>query len=171
MEKDKLFEKIETKITKIQTSHKIIIENLEHIDKKIASIESANKEEHSQLFGMINNINKNIENLRVENKEEHSIIFKRLDNLDQNVERIDRRITSLKADNLEEHSKIQNQLDSINTSFIKYETDGYEKIKILFAANDDRKKHQDIYGYEFKKLNDLVAKNSFRISNLEQHFN
>lgn len=96
-------------------------------------------------------------------------IDKKFADIDKKFDNLDRRITSLKADNLEEHTKIMQLLTSLNSAFLRYETEGLDKVKILFDADSDRKNHQNIYGHEFQRLNDLVAKNSFRISNLEQH--
>lgn len=98
-----------------------------------------------------------------------SDIDKRFSDIDKRFDNLDKRITSLKADNLEEHTKIMQLLTSLNSAFLRYETEGLEKVKILFDADSDRKNHQDIYDHEFQRLNDLIAKNSFRITNLEQH--
>ena len=102
-----------------------------------------------------------IKKLEADNKKEHHKIF-------ENLDRIDTRITSLKSDNQEDHSKLSKHLDCLNSAFIRYETDGIDKIKILFDSDIDRQNHQDIYGHEFKRLNDFVAKISFCISNLEK---
>lgn len=107
---------------------------------------------------------KKINNIDKFNTAEHKHIM-------ENIERLDRRITKIQAENIEEHRKTQTLLNSINSAFIRYETEGLDKLRILFDADVDRRHHQDIYAHEFVKLNDLVAKNSFRISNLEQHIN
>ena len=135
-----------------------------HIDNQIDKLNTINQEEHEKLFENIDHLNNTLANFNISNQVEHKKLF-------ENIDRIDRRITALKSDNQENHRKISNQLDSINSAFIRYETDGTDKIKVLLDSDVDRKNHQDIYGHEFKRLNDLVAKNSFRISNLEQHFN
>ena len=140
-----------------------MFENIERIYSKIDRLDASNQEEHAKLFENMERIDSKIDRLDANNQEEHTKLF-------ENIERIDRRISALKSDNQEEHQKISAQLDSINSAFIRYEVEGTDKINILFDANVDRKNHQDIYEKEFKKLNELVAKNSFRISNLEQHF-
>ncbi len=160
--------RIENKIAKLdadnEITHKQIFESLSRIDNTLADLNTSNQEEHKKLFENIAHIDKRITALKSNNEDEHKKLF-------ENVEHIDRRITALKSNNEDDHSKFSKHLDSINSAFIRYETDGTDKIKILFDSDVDRKNHQDIYGHEFKRLNDLVAKNSFRISNLEQHFN
>ena len=72
-------------------------------------------------------------------------------------------------ENKSEHKTMFNLLNSLNSAFLKFESEQITKIDYLLEADKDRKKHQKIYAHEFTKLNDLVAKNSYRISNLEQH--
>ena len=60
-------------------------------------------------------------------------------------------------------------LSCLNSAFLRFEAEQTEKINYLLEADKERKEHQVIYAHEFTRLNDLVAKNSFRISNLEQH--
>lgn len=143
MEQININEKLDLILKEIITFRK----NFEHIDNRFNQIDA----KFEQIDSKFNN-----------NESAHKEIF-------ENINRLDRRITSLKSDNSEEHAKILKYLDSINSAFIRYETDGTDKIRILFDSDVDRKKHQDIYGHEFKYLHDLVAKNSFRISNLEQY--
>lgn len=140
----KNFEQIDIRFNQIDEKFEQIDIRFEQIDKKFEQIDSR--------------LNK----LDYDNESTHKAIL-------ENINRLDRRITSLKSDNAEEHAKIIKYLDSINSAFLRYETDGTDKMRILFDSDIDRKNHQDIYGHEFKRLNDLVAKNSFRISNLEQH--
>lgn len=144
---------------------------LDLVISELRSIRVQIDKKFEQIDKKFEQIDQKLANIEADNKKEHSLIFERLDSLDKNIERLDRRITSLKADNSEDHLKMKRQLDSINSAFIRYETDGIDKIKVLFDSDEDRKNHQDIYGHEFQRLNDLVAKNSFRISNLEEHFN
>ena len=141
---DEKFGQVDKKFGQIDEKFEQIDRRFEQIDRRFESLESK------------------IEKMDVENKEEHAKIF-------ENLDRIDRRITRVDMDNRQEHIKICNLLDSINSAFIRYETEGLDKIKILFDADIDHKNHQDIYGHEFYRLNELVAKNSFRISNLEQY--
>ena len=48
------------------------------------------------------------------------------------VDSLDRRLVNLKSENDEEHSKIIELLTSLNSAFIKYETEGLDKIIIFF---------------------------------------
>lgn len=158
-------------------------ENSEHSYSKLTKLETDNKKEHEKMFGNINyldnvitkfesiikridskidSLDSRLTQLDSDNKKEHNKIF-------ENLDRIDRRITNLKSENKEEHITMTKHLNSINSAFIRYETDGIDKIRILFDSDVDRKNHQDIYGHEFKYLHDLVAQNSFRISNLEKN--
>lgn len=84
-------------------------------------------------------------------------------------ERLDRRITKVEANMEEKFLETKELLHSINAAFIRYETEGQDKMNILFDSYKDNQDHQKIYGHEFIRLNDLVAKNSFRISNLERN--
>ena len=69
------------------------------------------------------------------------------------------------------NERIYNMLSCLNSAFLKFETERKDNIDFLFKGNQERQEHQTIYGHEFVKLNDLVAKNSFRISNLENNTN
>ena len=93
----------------------------------------------------------------------------RLDGIDERLDGIDRRITIIDETNKDEHRKMLDMLNSLNSAFLRFEAEQTDKIRILFDADQDRRDHQNIYAHEFTRLNDLVAKNSFRISNLEQH--
>lgn len=158
-EKSKQSDKIEIKLAKLEADNKEAHnENMNALESIMAKFETITK----RIDSKIDNLDNKIAKLNFDNETAHMKIF-------ENLDRIDRRITTLKSDNNEEHRKITSYLDSINSAFIRYETDGIDKIRILFDSDVDRKKHQDIYGHEFKYLHDLVAKNSFRISNLEKH--
>lgn len=137
--------------------HEKMFENIDCLDSIITKSEAIIK----RIDNKIDSLDSRLTKLDSDNKKEHHKIF-------ENLDRIDTRITSLKSDNQEDHSKLSKHLDCLNSAFIRYETDGIDKIKILFDSDVDRKNHQDIYGHEFKRLHDLVAKNSFRISNLEK---
>ena len=112
-------------------------------------------------------------------------IDERFEQIDERFEQIDKRfeqnekklddmaknISNIKTNNQYEHGRIYNMVNCLNSTFLQFETEQKDNIDFLFAENEDHRNHQNIYGHEFHKLNDLVAKNSFRISNLEQHFN
>lgn len=108
----------------------------------------------------IKNLGNQITQIDTDNKKEHKKIF-------ENLDRIDNRITRSNADNEEEHEKIRTLLDSINSTFLKFEAETSDKVRILFDANTNCQNHQNIYAHEFSKLNNLVTKHSFQISNLE----
>ena len=98
-------------------------------------------------------------------------IDKRFEQIDERLDSMDKNISSLKTNNQYEHGRIYNMLSCLNSAFLRFETEQKDNLDFLLAADQDRKNHQDIYAHEFTRLNDIVAKNSFRISNLEQHFN
>lgn len=93
----------------------------------------------------------------------------RFDEMDKKLDDMNKNISGLRADNIYEHGRIYNMLSCLNSAFLRFETEQKDKFDILFEGDKERKEHQIIYAHEFTRLNDLVAKNSFRISNLEQH--
>ena len=130
-------------------------EKFEGVDKKFASID----EKFASIDEKFAQIDKKFDQ-----------IDEKFASIDENLARIDRRITRVDMDNKEEHIKIRKLLNSINSAFLRFEAEHSDKISILFDAYKDYTEHKDVYAHEFVRLNDLVAKNSFRISNLEQHF-
>lgn len=72
-----------------------------------------------------------LKNIRVQIDERFDKVDEKFNNIDKRFDNLDRRITSLKADNLEEHTKIMQLLTSLNSAFLRYETEGLDKIKIL----------------------------------------
>lgn len=95
----------------------------------------------------------------------------RFEQIDKRFDYMDKNISNIKTNNQYEHGRIYNMVNCLNSAFLKFETDQKSNIDFLFAENEDHRNHQNIYGHEFHKLHDLVAQNSFRISNLEKHFN
>ena len=89
--------------------------------------------------------------------------------LDTKVSQLDSKVTKLDADNKEEHSKIFDMLNSLNRSFLKFEAEKTDQIRILFDADVDRRDHQTIYAQQLTNLNNLVYSNVYRISNLEKY--
>lgn len=110
---------------------------------------------------------KNICNKIEKNSEE---VEERFDNLENRFDNLEKRFDKFEEKNEAEHKKIFNMLDTLNSAFLRFESEQTEKINYLLETDKERKEHQVIYAHEFTRLNDLVAKNSFRISNLEQHF-
>lgn len=98
-------------------------------------------------------------------------IDKRFDQNEKKLDELDKSISNIKTNDQYEHGRIYNMVNCLNSAFLKFETDHKSNIDFLFAENEDHRNHQNIYGHEFHKLHDLVAQNSFRISNLEKHFN
>lgn len=96
-------------------------------------------------------------------------IDNRFDQMDKRFDGIDARITKLEEENKAEHKVMFDMLNTLNSAFLRFEAEQTSKMKDLIEADKDRRDHQNIYAHEFTRLNDLVAKNSFRISNLEQH--
>ena len=111
---------------------------------------------------------KNICNKIEKNSEE---VEERFDNLENRFDNLEKRFDKFEEKNEAEHKKIFNMLDTLNSAFLRFESEQTEKINYLLETDKERKEHQVIYAHEFTRLNDLVAKNSFRISNLEKHFN
>ena len=96
----------------------------------------------------------------------------RFDNLENRFDNLEKRFNKFEEKNESEHKSIYNMISSLNSAFLRFEAkqaDHTEKINYLLEADKERKEHQIIYAHEFTHLNDLVAQNSFRISNLEKH--
>lgn len=93
----------------------------------------------------------------------------RFDNLEYRFDTLEKRFDKFEEKNEAEHKRIFNMLHTLTSAFLRFEAEQSDKINYLLEADKERKEHQIIYAHEFTRLNDLVAKNSFRISNLEQH--
>ena len=146
--------KIEKNSEEVEERFDKIDERFERIDKKFEQIDKKFEQ-----------IDKKFEQI----DERFDQIDSRLDKMDKRFEQIDSRLDSIQTSNLYEHGKIYNMLSCLNSAFLRFETEQKEKIDFLFESDKERKEHQSIYAYEFTRLNDLVAKNTFSISNLEQH--
>ena len=144
---DENFDKIDERFEQIDNRFEQIDERFEQIDKRFEQID--------ERFEQIDNKFKEID-IRFQNMDE------KLDNMQKNI-------SGLRADNLYEHGKIYNMLTCLNSAFLRFEVEQKDTIDFLFKGNKERQEHQSIYAHEFVKLNDLVAKNSFRISNLEKN--
>ena len=97
-------------------------------------------------------------------------VEERFDNLESRFDNLEKRFDKFEEKNEAEHKSMFNMLNTLNSAFLRFESEQTKKINYLLEADKERKEHQVIYAHEFTRLNDLVAKNSFRISNLEQHF-
>ena len=101
-------------------------------------------------------------------------IEKRLDNIEKRLDNLEVRMDSLEArmDNLEARmDSLEARMDSLEVRMDNNELEHKTITNYLLQAEKERKEQQIIYTHEYTRLNDLIAKNSFRISNLEQHFN
>ena len=107
----------------------------------------------------------------VELKKIFNQIEKKFEQVDNTLDNMDKKISRIETDNHYDHSRIFNAVSCLNSAFLRLETEHTDKIDYLFNSDKERKEHKIIYAHEFSRLNDLVAKNSFRISNLEQHIN
>lgn len=98
-------------------------------------------------------------------------IDKKFEQIDARFDNLENRFYKFEEENKAEHKTMFNMLNSLNSVFLRFEAEQSTKIDYLLEADKNRRDHQKIYAHEFTKLNDLIAKNSYRISNLEQHFN
>ena len=127
-------------------------EKFEQIDKKFEQIDKR----FEQIDKRFEQIDKRFEQ-----------IDKRFEQIDKRFDAIDTRITILVANNLEEHNKIYSLLNSLNNSFLKFEAEINDKIKILFDGYSDLQDHKNIVNHEITNLNSKVSNLSFRVSKLE----
>ena len=98
-------------------------------------------------------------------------IDKKFEQIDERFDNLEKRFDKFEEKNEAEHRTMFNMLNTLTSSFLRFEAEQTEKINYLLEADKERKEHQVIYAHEFTRLNNLVAQNSFRISNLEKHFN
>lgn len=98
-------------------------------------------------------------------------IDERFEQIDSRLNNLEKRFDKFEEKNESEHKTMLKMLNTLNSAFLRFEAEQNSEISYLLEADKERKEHQTIYAHEFSRLNDLVAKNSFRISNLEQHSN
>ena len=134
-------------------------EKFEQIDKKFEQIDR----KFEQIDKRFEQIDKRFE--QIDKRFEQ--IDKRFEQIDKRFDAIDTRITILVANNLEEHNKIYSLLNSLNNSFLKFEAEINDKIKILFDGYSDLQDHKNIVNHQITSLNSKVSNLSFRISKLE----
>lgn len=94
----------------------------------------------------------------------------RFDKIENRLDDLEKRFDKFEEKNEAEHKTMFNMLNALTSAFLRFEADQTAKINYLLEADKERKEHQIIYAHQFTHLNDLVAQNSFRISNLEKHF-
>lgn len=136
---DERFAKVDENFEKIDERFEQIDERFEQIDARFEQIDDKFKE-----------------------------IDMRFENIDEKLDNMQKNISGLRTDNIYEHERIYNMLTCLNSAFLRFEAEQKDTIDFLFKGDKERQEHQSIYAHEFVKLNDLVAKNSFRISNLEK---
>ena len=125
--------------------------------------------ELKKIFNQIENKFEQVDNKFEQIDKRFEQIDKRFEQIDKRFDGIDARITKFEEENKAEHKVMFDMLNTLNSAFLRFESEQNSKMKDLIEADKDRRDHQNIYAHEFTRLNDLVAKNSFRISNLEQH--
>ena len=147
----------------------LILKDLQKLNEKLDSKFEQIDKRFEQIEDRLNKIEDRIN--KIENR--LGTLENRVNNLEARINameiRLDNRITIVDSNRKEDSEKIFEAINSLNNSFLKFEAEMTDKIKILFDEDTDRKNHQIIYAQEFTTLNNLVAKNSFRISNLEKH--
>ena len=149
---DEKFEQIDKKFEQIDRKFEQIDRKFEQIDKRFEQIDKR----FEQIDKRFEQIDKRFEQ-----------IDKRFEQIDKRFDAIDTRITILVANNLEEHNKIYSLLNSLNNSFLKFEAEINDKIKILFDGYSDLQDHKNIVNHQITSLNSKVSNHSFRISKLE----
>lgn len=131
----------------IEKNSEQVEERFEKIDKRFEKIDAR--------FDKLENRFDNLEN--------------RFDNLENRFDNLEKRFDKFEEKNGAEHKTMFNMLDTLNSAFLRFEAEQATKINYLLESDKERKEHQIIYAHEFTRLNNLVAQNSFRISNLEKH--
>ncbi len=165
---DKKFDAIEDRLNKIEN-------RLNEHDKRFNDIESK-LDEHNKRFNTIeaklDEHNKRFNTIEAkldEHNKRFNTIEAKLDEYNKRFDSIELKITIFEANNREEHEKIFKHLDSLNSSFIKFESEGSDKFKILFDAHKDFLEYKDIFTHELSSLDKFVKQNSYRISKLEKN--
>ena len=138
----------------------------EQIDKRFEQIENrldAMDKRFEQIENRLDTIEKHLE--QVDNRLD--AMDKRFEQIDNRLDAMDTRITSLKADNLEAHDKIYLLLNSLNTSFLRFEAEFNDKVKILFDGYADLQAYKNITSHEITNINNKISNLTFRVSKLE----
>lgn len=144
----------------LETKVDLILEELKNICREI-------DKKFEKIDERFNNLENRFDNL----EKRFDALEKKVDNLEKRFDALEKRFDKFEEENKAEHKTMFNMLNALNSAFLRFESEQSTKIDYLLESDKDFKAHQTIYAHEFTKLNDLVAKNSYRISNLEQHFN
>ena len=163
---DKKFEQIDRKFEQIDRKFEQIDKKFEQIDKRFEQIDKR-FEQIDKRFEQIDKRFEQIDKRFEQIDKRFEQIDKRFEQIDKRFDAIDTRITILVANNLEEHNKIYSLLNSLNNSFLKFEAEINDKIKILFDGYSDLQDHKNIVNHQMTSLNSKVSNLSFRVSKLE----
>ena len=137
----------------------LVLSELKNICNKI-------EEKFAQVDENFARIDKHFEQIDARFKQ----IDARFDKIENRLDDLEKRFDKFEEKNEAEHKTMFNMLNALTSAFLRFEANQTAKINYLLEADKERKEHQIIYAHQFTHLNDLVAQNSFRISNLEKHF-
>ncbi len=137
----------------------LILQEIRNINSKFEQIDKR----FEQIENRLDAIEKHLE--QVDNRLD--AMDKRFEQIDNRLDAMDTRITSLKADNLEAHDKIYLLLNSLNTSFLRFEAEFNDKVKILFDGYADLQAYKNITSHEITNINNKISNLTFRVSKLE----
>ena len=137
----------------------LILQEIRNINSKFEQIDKRFEQIENRLDAM----DKRFE--QIDNRLD--AMDKRFEQIDSRLDAMDTRITSLKADNLEAHDKIYLLLNSLNTSFLRFEAEFNDKVKILFDGYADLQAYKNITSHEITNINNKISNLTFRVSKLE----
>ena len=137
----------------------LILQEIRNINSKFEQIDKRFEQIENRLDAM----DKRFE--QIENRLD--AMDKRFEQIDNRLDAMDTRITSLKADNLEAHDKIYLLLNSLDTSFLRFEAEFNDKVKILFDGYADLQAYKNITSHEITNINNKISNLTFRVSKLE----
>ena len=137
----------------------LILQEIRNINSKFEQIDKRFEQIENRLDAM----DKRFE--QIDNRLD--AMDKRFEQIDNRLDAMDTRITSLKADNLEAHDKIYLLLNSLDTSFLRFEAEFNDKVKILFDGYADLQAYKNITSHEITNINNKISNLTFRVSKLE----
>ena len=153
------FDLILQEIRNINSKFEQIDKRFEQIENRLDAIEKHLEQVNNRLDAM----DKRFE--QIDNRLD--AMDKRFEQIDNRLDAMDTRITSLKADNLEAHDKIYLLLNSLDTSFLRFEAEFNDKVKILFDGYADLQAYKNITSHEITNINNKISNLTFRVSKLE----
>ena len=137
----------------------LILQEIRNINSKFEQIDKR----FEQIDNRLDAMDKRFE--QIDNRLD--AMDKRFEQIDNRLDAMDTRITSLKADNLEAHDKIYLLLNSLDTSFLRFEAEFNDKVKILFDGYADLQAYKNITSHEITNINNKISNLTFRVSKLE----